>query len=231
MAQKRYAFTRDGAQRIIDAVRQIEKEPTDLTGRDGGDPSAPGRVWVWVKIEAAAAEYSTYTGHVYSGPIVGDPGTVGSLPFPPDGSAYTDSWKERGECVIIDTHANGWQGHAIELNTFALAYRMGTTADQLPIFIVTNPVYRTADPQAIGASTEGSETASASTWNRASATSGTDYGDIPIELWVQTRTVYNEAGDEKLYAFVRKLTFDAGGRLASVSAETRVEVDIPEECA
>ena len=39
------------------------------------------------------------------------------------------------------------------------------------------------------------------------------------------RVVYNNAGDKKLYAFLRKLSFDAVGFLRLVSAENRVEVD------
>jgi len=57
-------------------------------------------------------------------------------------------------------------------------------------------------------------------------------GKVGVQFQVmQTRMAYNDAGDEKLYAFRRVLTFDADGRLSNVSAEIRVEVDVPDECA
>ena len=74
----------------------------------------------------------------------------------------------------------------------------------------------------LGSNSEGSETAATDTW-----TSG---GTNGLALWQTCRVVYNEAGDEKLYEFRRKLTFDKSGRLYSVSGETRIEVDAPGDC-
>jgi len=73
----------------------------------------------------------------------------------------------------------------------------------------------------IGAATEGSETASSDTW-----TAGTANG---LAEWYVSREVYNDAGDEILYSFLRKRTYDKYGRLYSVSGETRVTVETPEE--
>jgi hypothetical protein len=78
------------------------------------------------------------------------------------------------------------------------------------------------DIDTLGGNTEGSETAATDTW-----TSG---GTDGLALWQTCRVVYNEAGDEKLYEFRRKLTFDKSGRLYSVSGETRIEVDAPGSC-
>ena len=61
-------------------------------------------------------------------------------------------------------------------------------------------------------------------------TTGGNYGDSPLDLWVTCRVAYNHSGDKKLYGFVRKLSFDAGGRLVVASAETRVEIDAAEVC-
>ena len=72
----------------------------------------------------------------------------------------------------------------------------------------------------LGDDTEGSETAATDTW-----TAG---GADGLALWVTCRVVYNDAGDEKLYEFRRKLTFDKSGRLYSASGETRIEVEVPE---
>jgi hypothetical protein len=76
----------------------------------------------------------------------------------------------------------------------------------------------------LGDDTEGSDEKATDTW-----TSG---GTNGLALWVTCRVVYNEApGDEKLYEFRRKLTFDKSGRLYSVSGETDpIEVDAPDDC-
>ncbi len=50
------------------------------------------------------------------------------------------------------------------------------------------------------------------------------------KLTLQTGTSYDAAGDKVLYAFVRDLTFDDLGQLASVSAERRVSIDVTETC-
>jgi hypothetical protein len=49
-------------------------------------------------------------------------------------------------------------------------------------------------------------------------------------LWVQTRSAYFHAGDEKLYGYRQKWSFDACGLLIAVSGETRYEIDVPEDC-
>lgn len=67
---------------------------------------------------------------------------------------------------------------------------------------------------------EGGETALTDTWTSSPTGNG-------LALWVVSRVVYNEAGDQKLYKYFRKLTFDKCGRLWSVSGETRVIVDTP----
>jgi hypothetical protein len=69
-------------------------------------------------------------------------------------------------------------------------------------------------------------------------TAATDEWDITdppagkggVTVRVQTRTAYNDAGDQKLYAFHRNLTFDSRGCLVAAKAETRVEIDAPEDC-
>lgn len=50
-------------------------------------------------------------------------------------------------------------------------------------------------------------------------------GATGLMLYCTSRVVYNETGDKKLYAYVRKMTFDKTGKLYQVSEETRVEVD------
>ena len=73
----------------------------------------------------------------------------------------------------------------------------------------------------IGGNTEGTETADTSTWTR---------GSHAMEVWAVSRVVYNDAGDKVLYAFVRKWTYDTLGCLYSISAETRISVDVTDAC-
>jgi len=89
---------------------------------------------------------------------------------------------------------------------------------------------KVSSPATLGLSTEGTETAATDTWSLTGTTSGTNYAGVPLEIWQTCRVVYNHAGDKKLYAFQRKLTFDTTGRLRLVSAETRVEVDAAGAC-
>ena len=70
------------------------------------------------------------------------------------------------------------------------------------------------------------EAAQTDTWERESPPANTD----GLTIRIQTRTAYNEAGDQKLYAYFRQLKFDSTGLLVSVSAETRVVVDTPDPC-
>jgi len=73
----------------------------------------------------------------------------------------------------------------------------------------------------IGESDEGSESPDTASWVKS---------DHAVEAWVITRVVYNDSGDQVLYAFARLFTYDTLGMLYSVSAETRVSVDATEVC-
>ena len=67
------------------------------------------------------------------------------------------------------------------------------------------------------------EAAQADTWDRVNPPAGKD----GVTVRLQTRSAYNEAGDQKLYAYYRELVFDSRGCIKSISAETRVIVDTP----
>ena len=74
-------------------------------------------------------------------------------------------------------------------------------------------------------STFETETAQSDTWDI------TDQGDNDgVQVRLQTRMVYDDTSDEILYAFFRTFKYDNIGRLISISAETRVTIEIPEEC-
>lgn len=79
-----------------------------------------------------------------------------------------------------------------------------------------------SSPDTLGAASEGSETADSGTWTRD--------GSTPLEFYVQSRSGYFESGNETLYQYLRKVTIDACGKIVSVGAETRVTVDVPEDC-
>ena len=54
-------------------------------------------------------------------------------------------------------------------------------------------------------------------------------GKLGVKFRV-SRIAYNDAGDQKLYAYYRDVTTDSTGRIIAITAETRVEVDAPEAC-
>jgi hypothetical protein len=76
-----------------------------------------------------------------------------------------------------------------------------------------------SSPDAIGGTTEGNEAAE--------STSKTFNNAKGLSLGIMTRVAYYDAGDKTLYGYARTLTFDAMGRLYSVSGETRISIDVP----
>ena len=81
-----------------------------------------------------------------------------------------------------------------------------------------------ASPTTCSVTPEGTETAGGTAWDRANQA-----GD-GCTVNVISRVAYNHAGDKKLYGFFQTLTFDATGKLADVSTETRYEIDAAEDC-
>lgn len=83
----------------------------------------------------------------------------------------------------------------------------------------------------LGPEGEGSETANTTALNFI-AGPGTGTGSVVLN--VQTRTVYNDAGDQVLYGFERTLTFNCNGGnlvLQQVSSERRYTIDVPTDCS
>jgi hypothetical protein len=80
------------------------------------------------------------------------------------------------------------------------------------------------DPAAVGMTAE-TEAAQSDTWDV------TDQGaNDGVSFVMQTRTAYDHAGDETLYAYYRTVTIDSLGHIVAISAETRVTIDVPEPC-
>lgn len=80
-------------------------------------------------------------------------------------------------------------------------------------------------PYTEAAPTEGTEAADATTLKLGSAAD-----DKPVRLYAMTRVAYYDAGDKKLYGYVRALTFDAWGHLIEIGPEARVEIDVTGPC-
>ncbi len=57
----------------------------------------------------------------------------------------------------------------------------------------------------------------------------TSQGGVGVTLTKLYRVAYDHEGDKTVYAFYRDETYDGAGNLVSVSAETRVAVDVTEE--
>lgn len=81
----------------------------------------------------------------------------------------------------------------------------------------------TSAPKTIGSAAEGSEAAETTTWSIASDAKA-------LDIWIQSRTAYYDAGDQVLYGYMRKFQFDSLGNLYAVSGETRFTVDAPTAC-
>lgn len=75
----------------------------------------------------------------------------------------------------------------------------------------------------VGVLTEGTEAAAADTFDFTASANG-------LTLNIMTRVAYYDAGNETLYGYARTLVFDEMGHLVTVSAETRVTVDVPVAC-
>jgi hypothetical protein len=73
---------------------------------------------------------------------------------------------------------------------------------------------------------EHADAANSSSWDRTNQNSSRG-----VKVTVQTGTRYDDAGDQTLYAYLRDLTFDADGHLVAVSAESKVTIDVTEDCA
>jgi hypothetical protein len=141
-------------------------------------------------------------------------------------------------CLVTNLDENSTLGatHWLQTNTHAVGIlwtALSAEATPRPWVLIprgVNRVLPTGAMPTLGGAAEGSESASTDTWDRNAITAGTAYGNDPVDLYVTCRVGYWESGGEKLYAFVRKLTIAADGRIATIGAETRVEIDAPVDC-
>lgn len=186
--------------------------------------NARSRLTVLVKITGNASGGGKYNGRILTKPTTTAAAT-GTLVIADVGVVPSAD-----NALILNEEEIDLLTHWLKTNSYAIGYLDGVTASGLTIIVIPKGDGKTTSPNTLGGSTEGSETASTDTWTRNIVTSGTNYGDSALDIWITCRTVYNHAGDKKLYDMKRKLSFDARGLLIAVSTETRVEVDAAVVC-
>jgi hypothetical protein len=126
---------------------------------------------------------------------------------------------------IVNPSEVGQGTHLLKTGTIVNVLFLRRNSDGTDVYQVNDhPLGVTSSPTTLGAASEGSEAADTSGWVR--NTDGT-----PVEIYVTSRVGYFHAGDETLYAYVRLLSFDATGLLISVGTETRVSIEVPEDCS
>lgn len=199
-AEKHNSFVR----RIADM--RLENAP----GRRNAPSSASDAVIV--KITGDADGGGKYTARALTGGISYN--ESGDLAMPEEMTEPGDD-----NVVVLNMEEDGLPTHWIEANTYAVGMWAGNS-----VVAIQTGVGKTLVPSEVGSDAEGAEAADTATWTRTDETTGTDYGDSPLDLWMIGRVVYNPSGDKKIYAYARKLTFTADGKLNAVSGETRYEV-------
>jgi hypothetical protein len=163
-----------------------------------------------VTITGAASGGGKYTGSIVGGTSTAT--SAGNLAMP-------EGMQVGAAVLILNPAEDGLSTHTLRAGTFHNATLVGPGVAQIDCV----PTGNTASPTTLGGTSEGSESADTSHWTR--STDGS-----PLDLYVVTRMVYNESGDQTLYQFVRKLSFDACGLLTAVSSEARVTIDATEPC-
>ncbi len=173
---------------------------------------------VVVKVTDPASGSGQYNGRILSG--ASNESTFTNLGMP-GGMTVPSS----DNALVLNVEEDGQTGHRLQSGSYATGDVVGTTSESTPraIVAIRGGVGCTASPTTIGGTSLGSESADTATWSR--TTNAT-----PLNIYLISRVVYNAAGDKTLYSFVRQLSFDARGLLLSVSAETRITVDVTESC-
>jgi hypothetical protein len=181
-------------------------------------------VGVLVKITANQTGGGKYDGTVYGGTMTST--NTGNATLP-EGLTAGQS------CLVVNDDEDGQPTHWVQLNTYAEGFYggMSTESTPRPVVRIQRAKYRTASPQTFGSAAERT-TAATDSWSRIASTSGSAYGDTPIELWVCTGVFYDHAaGTPALTALMRKVTLAADGRPHALSAESSYVIDTPDACA
>jgi hypothetical protein len=174
---------------------------------------------VIVQISSAAAGAGEYSGKILGG--VASASASADLAMPMGLTVPSAD-----NALILNVEEQSLSGHRLAAGAYAVGIIRGATADVPPkrIVLIRGALGRVDSPTTLGSTSDASESAETTTWSR-------DTDATPLDLYVTCRVVYNPAGDQTLYAFLRKCSFDARGELVSVGEETRVTVDVTEVCS
>lgn len=223
-------FTKSAGQRIADAVKAVEAMPRKVIGRVRDYLPSPDPEF-WAKItDSQAISSDPADGFKYAWSEAMR--TAGGFMEVSGGVAggFTDV---DYSYALSQAEINGVSIGPLENGTWVLIRYSGDDSGKTRQTIIdTASACKTDDEVTIGAASEPDGTApDAATWDRDVVTSGTDYGQCPVKLYVQTGTAYDDAATTPtLYALMRPLTFDACGKLMTIGAEEAYAVDVPEEC-
>lgn len=167
----------------------------------------------------------------------------GKILRPADTSTVTDATTmtlaELGEadpdddgnhCVLCNFPEMGkstWELWSGSVGTIAYLGTIRGVNNEGQLIVATGSEFcSTASPASLGGS---GTTADVATWHRDNQTSGTDYGSTAFTVTQLSRLAW-DGGTNTLYQFVRTYTYDACGKVVSVSAETRTVVDNAADC-
>jgi hypothetical protein len=165
-----------------------------------------------VLITGPAAGGGKYVGQVLGG--TSSAVASGTLAMPEGLTAGDDA-------LILNEEETGLNGHRIAPGAFAVG-RVAGRSNGTVIVVIRGAAGATAGATALGDGTGGSVGAQGTSWSKAA--DGT-----PVDLWVQTRTVW-DSSTGTLLAYVRKVSFDARGVLYAISGENSVTVDVATAC-
>lgn len=175
-------------------------------------PPADGVV---VQISGGASGGGKYTGQV----LAGDSSAVsaGNLAMPEGMNTSSGP-----AALILNEDETGLNGHRIAMGSYAVGQVAGNS-NGTAIVIIRGGQGATASPTTLGDGSGGSSSADSASWSKAS--DGT-----PLNVWVQTRTVWDSSSGT-LYGYLRNLSFDARGVLYAVSGESQITIDVATACS
>ncbi|HEX4125663.1 MAG TPA: hypothetical protein VHY37_13120 [Tepidisphaeraceae bacterium] len=173
---------------------------------------------VVVKITGNSGGAGEYSGRILSGVSTA---TASSPLVMPAGLTVPAA----DDALVLNSEEDSLSGYRLAVASYATGVIVGQTSDSPPrqIVVVRGALGATASPTTIGSTSDTSESADTGSWSRSSSAT-------PVNVYCVSRVVYNAAGDQTLYQFLRQISFDARGQLVSISAETRATVDATESC-
>lgn len=115
----------------------------------------------------------------------------------------------------------GMTFHAFPVDHTAVNYDPGTGNEEVTWVELVGGVI--SSPTTIGDTIEGSESADSTTHSALA-------NNTPLTENDESRVVYNESGDKKLYAFDRQKQYNSRGLRYATTAETRIIIDAASAC-